>query len=202
MELYVERLDDGEVSPYLADDVEVGDKIEVRGPIGGWFVWDATFPGVGIGGGSGVVPLVAMLRHASHVGRTDLLRVVVAARTRAQLPYVDELAEAGAWIALSRQDQELRPAGRLTGGELVPVVTVGAAYYVCGSSGFAEAASVLLMGVGVPTAARTGGTVRPLRVVMNQTEAPPEGRGPGLAQPVSASGGRHPAGHLGWSRTP
>ena len=64
LEFYVERLDDGEVSPYLADDVEVGDELQLRGPIGGWFVWDGTTPVVGIGGGTGVVPLVSMLRHA------------------------------------------------------------------------------------------------------------------------------------------
>ncbi len=68
IELYVERLDDGEVSPYLADAVEVGDELELRGPIGGWFTWDGSAPAVGVGGGTGVVPLVAMLRHAPAPG--------------------------------------------------------------------------------------------------------------------------------------
>ncbi|MDQ1648673.1 MAG: hypothetical protein QOG60_730, partial [Frankiaceae bacterium] len=81
IELYVERLDDGEVSTFLADVVEVGDELAVRGPIGGFFVWDATTPALGVGGGSGVVPLVAMLRHAQALGRADLLELVVAART-------------------------------------------------------------------------------------------------------------------------
>src|SRR6478609_5717231 len=71
IELYVERIADGEVSPYLADVLEVGDELEVRGPIGGWFVWTADVPAVGIAGGSGVVPLVAMLRHAAGLGRMD-----------------------------------------------------------------------------------------------------------------------------------
>ena len=69
LEFYVERLDDGEVSPYLADVVEPGDELELRGPIGGWFVWDGERPAVGVAGGTGVVPLVAMLRHARHLGR-------------------------------------------------------------------------------------------------------------------------------------
>ena len=64
VELFVERLDDGEVSGFLADVVQPGDELEVRGPIGGWFVWDGDSPAVGVAGGSGVVPLVAMLRHA------------------------------------------------------------------------------------------------------------------------------------------
>ena len=64
VELYVERLEDGEVSSFLADVVEVGDELEVRGPIGGWFAWDGVTPALGIGGGTGVVPLVSMLRHA------------------------------------------------------------------------------------------------------------------------------------------
>src|SRR4051812_24803124 len=73
LEFYVERLDDGEVSTFLADAVEVGDELELRGPIGGWFVWEADVPAVGVAGGTGVVPLVAMLRHARNLGRESLL---------------------------------------------------------------------------------------------------------------------------------
>ena len=64
VELFIERLDDGEVSTYLADVVEPGDELEVRGPIGGWFVWDGESPALLVAGGYGVVPFVAMLRHA------------------------------------------------------------------------------------------------------------------------------------------
>jgi ferredoxin-NADP reductase len=78
-ELFVEQLDEGEVSTDLAEDVMVGDVLDVRGPIGGWFVWDGTSPAVGIAGGTGVVPLVAMLRHAEALGRGDLLHLVVSA---------------------------------------------------------------------------------------------------------------------------
>jgi ferredoxin-NADP reductase len=152
VELYVERLPDGEVSGYLAEEVRPGDQLEVRGPIGGWFVWDGHTPAVGIAGGSGVVPLVAMLRHARDLGDGASLTLAVAARTWAQLPYADELATAGAVIALSREaDTDGRPAGRLSAAELVPLLAADATYYLCGSPGFTEAASDLLMELRVPS---------------------------------------------------
>lgn len=150
LEFWIERLDDGEVSTFLADGVEVGDELDVRGPIGGWFVWDAGRPAFGISGGSGAVPLVAMLRHAVDVGRPDLLRLAVSARTWADLPHGDELAAAGALIAITRGSHGDRPAGRLTAAELAPLIPPGATCYVCGSAGFAEGASELLMATGVP----------------------------------------------------
>ncbi len=151
IEMYVERLDDGEVSGYLADVVAPGDELEVRGPIGGWFVWDGTFSAVGIGGGTGVAPLVAMLRHARDVGSTHLLRLAVSSRTLVELPYADELAESGAVIALSRRASAAgRAAGRLASEELAPLVADDATYFVCGSTGFAEAATMLLMDLQVP----------------------------------------------------
>jgi ferredoxin-NADP reductase len=154
IEMYIERLDDGEVSGYLADAVLPGDELEVRGPIGGWFVWEGSTPAVGIGGGTGVVPLVAMLRHARHLGSTDLLKLAVGSRTLAELPYADELAEAGALIALSREDSAAgRTAGRLAASELAGVVSEDATYFVCGSTGFTEAATMLLMDLKVPSEA-------------------------------------------------
>lgn len=154
IEMYIERLDDGEVSGYLADAVLPGDELEVRGPIGGWFVWEGSTPAVGIGGGTGVVPLVAMLRHARHLGSTDLLKLAVASRTLAELPYADELAEAGAVIALSREDSAAgRTAGRLAAGELAGAVSEDATYFVCGSTGFTEAATMLLMDLQVSSEA-------------------------------------------------
>jgi ferredoxin-NADP reductase len=150
IELFVERLDDGEVSTYLADVVEPGDELEVRGPIGGWFVWDGESPALLLAGGSGVVPFVAMLRHARQIGRSDLLRIAVSSRTMAQLPYADELARAEALIVLTREAHGVRPAGRLTAAELVPLREPGQTAYVCGSASFAEAASQLVMGMGVP----------------------------------------------------
>jgi ferredoxin-NADP reductase len=153
VELYVERLEDGEVSTYLADGVAVGDQLEVRGPIGGWFVWRGTTPALAVGGGTGVVPLVAMLRHARAVGATDLLRLVAAARTWDDLPYGDELRDAGAVLALSREaGPGRRPRGRLRPTDVAPLLTArgsGWTSYVCGSAGFAEATTGLLMGLGV-----------------------------------------------------
>jgi ferredoxin-NADP reductase len=153
VELFVERLEDGEVSTYLADGVAVGDELDVRGPIGGWFVWRADSPAVGVAGGSGVVPLVAMLRHAIELGRPGLLRLVVSARTVVELPYAALLAEAGALVALTREPSPTgRPAGRLTTRELAAVVEPSATYFVCGSAGFAEATSTALTALGAPAA--------------------------------------------------
>ncbi|GAB2923443.1 ferredoxin reductase [Rhodococcus aerolatus] len=146
VELCVEHLPDGEVSGHLAEVVEPGDALEVRGPIGGWFTWRGAGPALLVGGGTGVVPLVAMLRHAVHLGRTDLLSVVAAARTRAELPYADELDAAGAVLALSREATRTRPAGRLTAVDLpAPRGTA----YVCGTAGFADAATDLLLAAGL-----------------------------------------------------
>ena len=84
VELTVERIDDGEVSPFLHDVVVVGDRVELRGPIGGYFVWEAQLGGplFLVAGGSGVVPLMAMLRHraAGRVARTDTAAVQLAPR--------------------------------------------------------------------------------------------------------------------------
>ncbi len=150
LELFVEELEDGEVSPYLADAVEVGDELEVRGPIGGWFVWNGHGPAVGLAGGSGVVPLVAMLRHARDLDTSDQLRLGVSARTFATLPYADELTAAGAVVALSREVSPTgRAAGRLVAAEVAPLVSADATYFVCGSAAFAAGASDLLVGLGV-----------------------------------------------------
>jgi ferredoxin-NADP reductase len=153
VELFVERLPDGEVSTHLADVVEPGDQLEVRGPIGGWFVWDGATPALLVAGGSGVVPFVSMLRTARALGRTDLLRVAVSARTLEELPYADELAAAGATIVLTREPRGGRPAGRLTAADLEPLLEPGQTAYVCGSGPFAETATGLLVGLGIAPAA-------------------------------------------------
>jgi ferredoxin-NADP reductase len=149
-EFFVMRLDNGEVSTFLADGVMIGDVLDVRGPIGGWFVWDTTTPAIGIAGGTGVVPLVAMLRHAQASGRGDLLHLVVSARTLAELPYAEELIDAGAFIALSREGGPGgRPAGRLRPNEIAAHLAPESTYFVCGSASFAESASAGLVDAGV-----------------------------------------------------
>src|SRR3954454_12291034 len=150
VELFVERLADGEVSTYLADVAEPGDELEVRGPIGGWFVWDGATPALLVGGGTGVVPFLAMLREARRLSRTDLLRIAVSSRTLVELPYAMELMDAGALIVLTREPYGDRAAARLMGAELMSLWEPGRTTYVCGSAAFAEAASQLLVQVGVP----------------------------------------------------
>ena len=151
VELCVEQLDDGEVAGFLADVVEVGDALEVRGPIGGWFVWDGATPALAIGGGSGIVPLVSMLRHARVLDRADLLCLVAATRTSHDLPYAEEILEGCHVVALSQEATAAgRAAGRLTGADLIPFVRDGQVVYVCGSARFAAAASTLLVDLGIP----------------------------------------------------
>lgn len=89
----VERLDDGEVSPYLTNELHTGDKLELRGPIGGYFVWDALMGGplLLIAGGSGIVPLMAMIRHRAATGSTVPTRLLYSSRSYEDIIYRDEL---------------------------------------------------------------------------------------------------------------
>jgi ferredoxin-NADP reductase len=91
--LTIERFDDGEVSPYLTDELGVGDKIELRGPIGGYFVWDVPMGGplLLIAGGSGIVPLMAMIRHRDAVKSSIPIRLLVSSRTYEDVIYREEL---------------------------------------------------------------------------------------------------------------
>src|SRR5712692_4809 len=93
--LTVERLDDGEVSPYLTGELRVGDQLELRGPIGGYFVWEARLGGplLLVAGGSGIVPLMAMLRHRAAVGSTIPTRLLYSSRSFEDVIYHDELNE-------------------------------------------------------------------------------------------------------------
>jgi len=92
--LTVERLDGGEVSPYLVDDLRVGDKLELRGPIGGYFVWETQMGGplLLVAGGSGIVPLMAMLRHRATAGSTVATRLLYSSRSFEDIIYREELA--------------------------------------------------------------------------------------------------------------
>jgi len=94
----VERLDDGEVSPYLVDDAQPGDVVEVRGPVGGWFVWmaDRGGPLFLVAGGSGIVPLMAMLRHRARAGSDAPARLLLSARRPEDVIYAAELPGLGA----------------------------------------------------------------------------------------------------------
>ena len=93
--LTVERLDDGEVSPYLSEELRIGDKLELRGPIGGYFVWEANIGGplLLVAGGSGIVPLMAMLRHRAAASSTVATRLLYSSRSLEDVIYRDELDE-------------------------------------------------------------------------------------------------------------
>jgi ferredoxin-NADP reductase len=141
IELTVERIDDGEVSPYLADELLPGDEIELRGPIGGYFAWEEA-PGTPVflvAGGSGVVPLRAMLRHHRATGSTVPVRLLYSARSLEDVIYRDELT------AADRSDVRVNR-------DLVAVVCWPAAerplVYVCGPTGFVEAAAGALVSLG------------------------------------------------------
>lgn len=154
IELTVERLEDGEVSTFLHDELVVGDELELRGPIGGWFVWDATSPALLVGGGSGLVPLMCMLRLARNLGRSELARLLVSVRSPADLLYAGEVPGPEATVLYTRAGApgDPRTPGRLTLADVqaaVAAVPDGATAYVCGSSGFADAATDLLMEAGV-----------------------------------------------------
>jgi ferredoxin-NADP reductase len=162
LELTVERLADGEVSPYLTQVLRPGDRLELRGPIGGWFVWRPgdTTPVLLLGGGSGVVPLVAMVRTRVANGGTTPMRLVYSTRTPDTVLYGDELRR------LAERDPTLRvdlvytrrapegwtgPVGRLDAARLATLVWPPAdrpACFVCGPTGFVEAVADLLVDQG------------------------------------------------------
>ena len=108
--LTVDRLDDGEVSPYLTDELVAGDMLELRGPIGGWFVWEAKDGGplLLVAGGSGVVPLMAMVRHRAAVGSEVPARLVYSSRSYEEIIYLEELE------ALAARDDALEVFHTLT----------------------------------------------------------------------------------------
>jgi len=150
--LTVERLDDGEVSTFLHDVLEVGDELEVRGPIGGYFVWEGTAPALLLGGGSGIVPLMAMLRLARSTERDELVHLVVSVRTPDDLYYADELAgRDDATVLYTRATPPAwpRPAGRLHAPDVVPYLRDDQTVYVCGSAPFTGAVGDLLVDLGV-----------------------------------------------------
>jgi len=103
IELTVDLLDDGEVSGYLHEVVEPGDELDVRGPVGGFFAWDGAGPVLLVAGGSGIVPLMAMLRLARSTGRSDLVRLLVSVRTPGDLYFADELPGPETTVVYTRE---------------------------------------------------------------------------------------------------
>lgn len=150
VELMVECLPGGEVSGHLHDEARVGDEFELRGPIGGWFTWAGAPPSVCLTGGTGVVPVVSMLRYAARTGTADRLRVCAVGRSRADLPYADELLAQGAFVALTRENLGDRVAAPPYPSELEPLLADAERAYVCGSVGFASFAVRSLTELGFP----------------------------------------------------
>ncbi|QWT24354.1 ferredoxin reductase [Subtercola sp. PAMC28395] len=167
VEISIEELDDGEVSPYLVRGIEVGDMIEVRGPVGGYFVWkpEQPEPIQLIAGGSGVVPLMSMLRTHAGAGHPTPMRLLYSVRAPEFVFYTEELQrladESGAHVlidyAFTRQAPlgADRSVGRLSRTE-VEMLTVGPELgpttYVCGPNGFVEQIAGWLVELGHPAA--------------------------------------------------
>jgi ferredoxin-NADP reductase len=149
VELTVDRLADGEVSPYFHDVLVEGDQVEVRGPFASYFVWRGESPVLLVGGGSGVVPLMAMLRHRRRTMPDLPMRLVYSVRTAEDVIYADELGD-DALLTFTREP----PAGwdghtgRIDAAVLDGVADVSGIAFICGSNGFVEAASTLALGAG------------------------------------------------------
>ena len=151
IELTVERLPGGEVSTFLHDEATIGDEFQLRGPIGGWFIWAADRAALLIAGGSGVVPLMAMLRYARQQNVADLLRMIVSVRTPDRLYYAHELPGPQTTVIYTRAGPvgQSRPPGRITPADLAPLLLGNATVYICGSSPFADAATDAATTIGV-----------------------------------------------------
>jgi ferredoxin-NADP reductase len=160
VELTVERLDDGEVSPYLTEEVRPGDLIELRGPVGGYFVWDPSPGGAAllVGGGSGVVPLMAMARQRAAHGDSVPTRLLYSARSEEDLIYRDELDRLAArgdgldvlYTLTRRQPTGWSGYARRIDRELLAEVAPKdlALAFVCGPTPFVEAVAEGLVGLG------------------------------------------------------
>jgi ferredoxin-NADP reductase len=162
VELTVQRLPDGEVSPYLTEVLAAGDPLELRGPVGGWFVWDpaAPAPVLLVGGGSGVVPLMAMIRTRDAVESKAPFRLVYSVRGPETALYRDELAKrshAMAGLDVTWLYTRTAPAGSpIPAGRINATVLASSgwppgrnpAVFVCGPTGFVETAADLLVAAG------------------------------------------------------
>jgi len=162
IDLTIERLPDGEVSPYLTQEVVMSDRLELRGPIGGWFVWRSqqTEPVQLIAGGSGIAPIMAMIRSRALAGSTAPFRLLYSVREPGAIFYFDELS------ALSGQDSSLminyvytraapkawpRPPGRIDAALIANTTwpsKLGPTCYVCGPTPFVESAAGFLSACG------------------------------------------------------
>jgi len=158
----VERLDDGEVSPYLVGEVRKGDKVELRGPIGGYFVWrgDDERPVLLVAGGSGVVPLMAMIRHRAANHLKTPTRLLYSSRSHDDIIYraeLERLASAGDGLTVAHTLTRMQPPGwigyarRIDSAMLAEVAWPKAQnpiVYVCGPTPMVESVASLLVDMG------------------------------------------------------
>jgi ferredoxin-NADP reductase len=149
IELTIDRLEDGEVSPYFHDVVIEGDQIEVRGPFAFYFVWRGEKPVLLVGGGSGVVPLMAILRHRRRTMPELPMQLVYSVRNADDVIYADELGD-DAVLTFTREPPEgwTGHRGRIDAGLIAEAGVDGGTAFVCGSNGFVESASQLLLQAG------------------------------------------------------
>ncbi len=163
IDLTVERIEDGEVSSYLDEVVVPGDQLEVRGPIGGYFVWEASLGGplLLIAGGSGVVPLMAVLRHHARVGSSIPARLLYSARSEKDIIYKDELSQLSAksyglariYYTLTRSQPQgwtgyTRRIDRQILVDILGTLEGTPKTYICGPTLMVESASNLLVELG------------------------------------------------------
>jgi ferredoxin-NADP reductase len=172
--LTVERLEDGEVSPYLTEELRAGDELEIRGPIGGYFVWDGddqASPLLLVAGGSGVVPFRAILRHRADLASAVPVRVLYSARALADVIYRGELDQQQAGVEVIYTLTRQQPSGWTghTGRVDKPMLAEVAwapdrrpLAFVCGPTPFVETVATSLVDIGYPAqrvkTERYGGT--------------------------------------------
>lgn len=158
VQIAVDRLDTGEVSPYLVDELRPGDQLELRGPLGGWFVWEPSLTGPVqlIGGGSGIVPLMAMVRAHTAARSTEPFKLLYSVRTPEDIFFRDELLTARANLDVTmlytRRSPvgSKRPAGRVQVADLAEFTFPAALtprVFVCGPTGFVETVATELVSV-------------------------------------------------------
>jgi ferredoxin-NADP reductase len=160
--LVVERLEDGEVSPYLTDELRVGDPLELRGPIGGWFTWEATEGGplLLVAGGSGIAPLMAMIRHRAAAHSDAPARLLYSSRSREDTIYAEDLdrlaAEDGALEVFYTLTRSQPPGwtgyGRRIDTEMLEEVAPSPEQrplvFVCGPTPLVETVATVLVELG------------------------------------------------------
>jgi ferredoxin-NADP reductase len=157
----VERLENGEVSPYLTEELRAGDELELRGPVGGYFVWETGTGGplLLLAGGSGIVPLRSIMRHRQRASSDVRVRLLYSARTWDDVIYRDELGGYRDGVEVSYTLTRHQPpgwvghSGRITAALLAEVAwpaASGALAYVCGPTSFVETAAAALVALGYP----------------------------------------------------